>query len=198
MPAMPALSASSMRPLPVSPTIDDPMALLRACHDKVRHFCQLAQRLQAHVRVHGADASAREAAQAVRRYFTLAAPLHHADEEEDLFVALRALGEARLSRDIDELAQEHAELSALWDGVLPWLDALAEGRLPGGAEPDVDAFAGRYQRHAQREEDAVYPHATRLSPQALRQLADAMVARRSPSPMPPMPPMQPTGPTGSG
>lgn len=179
------MHAARPRPLPVSPTIDDPMALLTACHEKIRHFSQLAVRLQAHVRQHGADASAQEAARAVRRYFTLAAPLHHADEEDDLFVALRSLGVEQVNRDIDAMAHEHAELTALWDDISPWLDQLGNGQRPTGAEPDVAGFARRYQAHAQREEDAVYPLAAHLSPQSLRRLADAMVARRSPAPAPP-------------
>jgi hemerythrin-like domain-containing protein len=156
------------------------MALLLACHDKVRHFCQLSQRLLAHVGRHGADAAAREAATSVRRYFTIAAPLHHADEEEDLFVALGALGDAGLQEAMRDLAAEHDELARMWAGVLPWLDALAEGRLPEGPTPDVDGFAQRYTRHARREEEAVYPHAARLSAVAMRELATAMVARRTP------------------
>lgn len=170
------------RPLPVSPRIDDPMALLRACHEKVVRFTRLAQRLQAHVAEHGADAQAREAATAVLRYFTLAAPLHHADEDEDLFVALRALGHAELNARIDALQDEHDTLGALWLPVQAWLTQVAEGRAASDTpvDVDVDGFATRYRAHAEREEATVYPHAAELSPAVLRALADAMVARRSP------------------
>ena len=172
------------RPLPVSPRIDDPMALLRACHEKVVRFTRLAQRLQAHVAEHGVDEQAREAATAVLRYFTLAAPLHHADEDENLFVALRGLGRADLNARIDALQQEHDTLGALWLPVQAWLAQIAQGNAPGqaptGTPPDVDGFATRYRAHAEREETTVYPHAAELSPAVLRALADAMVARRSP------------------
>jgi len=167
-------------PLPVSPRIDDPMALLRACHEKVVRFTQLAQRLQAHVAEHGVDAQAREAATAVLRYFTLAAPLHHADEDEDLFVALRALGHADLNARIDALQQEHDTLATLWQPVRAWLAQLAEGQAPVDEAPDVAGFATRYRAHAAQEEASVYPHAAELSAAVLRALADAMVARRSP------------------
>jgi hemerythrin-like domain-containing protein len=156
------------------------MALLRACHEKVVRFTTLAQRLQAHVRQQGVDEQAREAAQAVLRYFTLAAPLHHADEDDDLFVALRALGHLTLTARIDALQAEHDTLGQQWAEVRPWLEAIAAGQLPSGPEPDVDGFATRYRDHAHAEESDVYPHAAELSPAALQALADAMVARRQP------------------
>lgn len=179
-PDQPPPRTPGLRPLPVSPRIDDPMALLRACHEKVVRFTRLAQRLQAHVAEHGADAQAQEAATAVLRYFTLAAPLHHADEDENLFVALRGLGHADLNARIDALQQEHDTLGALWLPVQAWLQRIAEGRSPTDTPADVDAFATRYRAHAEREEATVYPHAAELSPAVLRALADAMVARRSP------------------
>lgn len=195
-PDQPPPRTPGARPLPVSPRIDDPMALLRACHEKVVRFTRLAQRLQAHVAEHGVDDQAREAATAVLRYFTLAAPLHHADEDENLFVALRALGKADLNARIDALQQEHDTLGALWLPVQAWLAQMAQGNAQGNAQenaqgnaqghaptgspPDVDGFATRYRAHAEREETTVYPHAAELSPAVLRALADAMVARRSP------------------
>lgn len=157
------------------------MELLRACHEKVVRFTTLAQRLQAHVRTHGADAQAQDAAQAVLRYFTLAAPLHHADEDDDLFVALRALGRPALTARIDALQAEHDQLAEHWAQVRPWLEHIAAGQPPEGAEPDVDGFATRYRAHARAEEAEVYPHADALSPEALRALAEAMVARRQPA-----------------
>ncbi|TDP83704.1 hemerythrin HHE cation binding domain-containing protein [Aquabacterium commune] len=184
MPSPLPLPARTARPQPVSPRIDDPIALLRACHEKVVRFTQLAQRLQAHVAEHGADAQAREAATAVLRYFTLAAPLHHADEDENLFVALRALGHADVNARIDALQQEHDTLGALWLPVRAWLAHIAEGQTPPhgspDGSPDVDGFATRYRAHVAQEEASVYPHAAELPAPVLRALADAMVARRSP------------------
>lgn len=171
----------SPRPLPqpVAPRIDDPMALLRACHEKVDRFTRLAQRLRDHVQAHGADAQAQEAATAVLRYFTLAAPLHHADEDENLFTALRALGRPQLNAHIDALQQEHDTLGSLWRAIQPWLAHIASGQNDRPAPPEVDTFAERYRAHAQQEEALVYPHATDLDAATLHALAEAMVARRS-------------------
>ncbi|MBU0915593.1 hemerythrin domain-containing protein [Aquabacterium parvum] len=180
LPFSPAEPVAPRRPEPISPRIDDPMALLRACHEKVVRFTTLAQRLQAHVGQQGVDEQAREAAQAVLRYFTLAAPLHHADEDDNLFVALRGLNRSTLTARIDALQAEHDALGQRWTEVQPWLEAVAAGHSPGGVEPDVDGFAKSYRKHAQAEETEVYPHAAELSEATLRALADAMVARRQP------------------
>ena len=53
-----------MRPLlqPVTPSIEDPLELLKACHDKVRRFSALVPRLRDHLARHGPDAQAQEAA----------------------------------------------------------------------------------------------------------------------------------------
>jgi hemerythrin-like domain-containing protein len=167
-------------PVPVQPHIDDPMALLRACHDKVRHFTGLAQRLHTHVRQHGADKQARDAAQAVLRYFQVAAPLHHADEALNLFPALHQLGDAELTRHAHRLEAEHAELDALWAPLSVALSQVAQGQPWPDTGPDATPFAERYLAHAQAEETLLYPHAARLPADTLRQLAEAMVARRSP------------------
>ncbi len=165
-------------PQPVSPQIDDPMALLLACHDKVRHFTALAQRLQAHVQTQGADQQAREAAQAVLRYFNVAAPLHHADEALDLFPALAGLGDAELAQTAGRLQAEHAELDAMWAALSAALTQVAQGQTWPDSGPDASVFAARYQAHAQAEEALLYPHASRLPAATLRRLAEAMVARR--------------------
>jgi len=189
----------AQRPEPVSPRIDDPMALLLACHDKVRRFADLLLRLQQHAAVHGRDAQARDAAWSVLRYFEVAAPLHHADEDEDLYPALLALGDAGASARIQVLSEEHAVLTALWQQLAPWLRHLAaEGDQDGGVDVGAasdraaaDAgttasdtardFAARYLAHAEAEEREVYPLAARLSADTLARIAQAMVARRTAS-----------------
>lgn len=173
-----------MRPpiQPIAPRIDDPIELLLACHDKVRRFAHLAVKLRDHMGSLGhqatPDAQAREAAQSILRYFNIAAPLHHDDEEQDLFPALRQLHDAALTAHLDQLEAEHAALAELWHALQPWLRDLA-ACLAHPAPSTVDDFARRYTAHAQREEDDVYPSASRLSPEQLQGISAAMVARRS-------------------
>lgn len=170
-----------MRPLlqPVAPSIDDPIELLQACHDKVRRFAGLTLRLRAHVAERGPDAQAQEAARSILRYFDMAAPLHHDDEDRDLFPALRSLAQPELTNCIDELQAQHESLGHLWQALRPWLSATAEGQAcPPPAE--VDEFAVAYPAHAAREEAEIYPAAAQLSAAQLRQISDAMVRRRTP------------------
>lgn len=169
-----------MRPplQPVAPSIDDPIELLIACHEKVRRFAGLTVRLRDHVASKGADGQAQEAARSILRYFNIAAPLHHDDEEVDLFPALRQLNDPQLNQCMTQLEAEHAELAGLWRSLGPWLEALSSG-ADHPAPSSVNDFAQRYPAHAQREEDEVYPFASRLRPERVKQISAAMVARRT-------------------
>lgn len=171
-----------MRPLlqPVAPRIDDPIELLLACHEKVRRFAGLTVKLRDHLASKGPDSQAQEAAQSILRYFNIAAPLHHDDEEQDLFPALRQLGHKGLNVSMAELEAEHTELAMLWQSLAPWLEATSHG-TPHAPPATVDVFALRYPAHAQREEDEVYPFASQLAPTQIRQISAAMVARRTAS-----------------
>lgn len=164
------------------PSFDDPVEMLTACHEKVRHFARLATRLAAHLPQHGADAQAREAARSVLRYFDLAAPLHHADEDEDLYPALLALQDPALSEDIQRLSDEHTSLAALWQAVRGWLLQVQEGNTPP-PPTELPTFAQRYPQHALDEERLIYPHAQRLS-EALRTELGRKMAQRRQSPAP--------------
>ncbi|XZG70673.1 hemerythrin domain-containing protein [Chitinibacteraceae bacterium HSL-7] len=166
-----------MMTLQPAPGFDDPVALLCACHDKVRHFSQLAVRIAKHVDEMGCDSDAQSAALAVMRYFDIAAPLHHADEELDLFPALAALGDARLDDAIRQISAEHEELGALWSVVRLWLERVAAGEAC--APPDVlAAFAERYATHAAREELEIFCRASELPSGCLNALGQRMAARR--------------------
>lgn len=170
-----------MRPLlqPVAPSIDDPIELLQACHDKVRRFAGLALRLRAHLTERGPDEQAQDAARSILRYFDVAAPLHHDDEDCDLFPALRTLNQPELTKRIGELEAEHESLGQLWQAVRPWLTATAQGQA---CTPpvEIDQFALTYPAHAAREEAEIYPAAAQLSAAQRRQISDAMVRRRTP------------------
>ncbi len=169
---------AGMRPTPVQPRIEDPVEMLLACHDKVRHFSRLLHKLVAHVASQGADEQARNAALAVRRYFDVAAPLHHQDEDLDLYPALKQLGDPLLSEACRRLSQEHGPQHALWQTVSAWLQTVASGE----ANPPPAAvllFADDAMRHADEEERLLYPQARRLSATDLAHIAQAMSARRS-------------------
>ena len=65
----------------------DVTELLLACHQKIRHFSQVSVRL-AHA--HGiSEAEVRQAADGLLRYFTVALPLHEADENLSIYPRIR-------------------------------------------------------------------------------------------------------------
>lgn len=173
------MTANTPPPLMPDADIDDPMDLLNACHDKVRRFCELLDRLSQHVTQHGSDAQARDAAAAISHYFTIAAPLHHEDEDLDLYPALAQM-DASLADVAQALSQEHAALNAQWAQVSAWLAGVQQGQHGAGQPvPGVAAeFAQAYRAHAQAEEQHLYPHAERLPQATRRALAQAMVRRR--------------------
>lgn len=155
---------------------DEPFALLGACHDRVRRMLALLDKLQAHVAVHGADPSARSAARDVMRYFDIAAPLHHEDEERHVFPLLRAAGRAALA---DRLHAEHAAMQPAWARVRATLAALAEGRTVQPEAADWAAFAALYRQHLQAEDEQAYPVAAAGADAALQAgMGAEMAARR--------------------
>ncbi|SFZ73422.1 hemerythrin domain-containing protein [Chitinimonas taiwanensis] len=161
----------------IAPGFDEPIALLTACHDKVRRFASLSLKLDEHLSRRGQDEEAAQAAANILRYFDMAAPLHHADEEDDLFPALRELDDPALNADLARIEAEHASLDVLWQAVRPWLQAIADHGVP--LRPaELAAFARDYPAHAAREEALLYPAARQLSPTTLARIGQNMRARR--------------------
>lgn len=162
---------------------DHPVGLLYACHERVRHFAGLVPKIAARLAQGGPDSAVREAAASVLRYFDLAAQLHHQDEEEDVFPALRAVlsgaEDAALASAIDRIEAEHRALAASYAAVRPALEALAAGQAAALSRDTAEVFATLYPAHAQAEEREVFAVLeARLSAATLAQIGRNMAARR--------------------
>jgi iron-sulfur cluster repair protein YtfE (RIC family) len=144
----------------------DLVDLLLDCHRRIRRFVAIARHLADADAV--TDDEAREAAESIRRYFTVALPLHVADEEQSIVPRLRGRN-LTLDGALREMEKEHvehlaalAQLAALCSRVAaapaarPTLRAEL-GQVVGGLD---QAFAG----HLAREEAVIFP--------AIRQLLD--------------------------
>lgn len=170
-----------------APGFDQPIAVLKHCHDRIRKQLDTLLRLPAHLAEHGADEQARQAAQAIIKYFDKAAPLHHADEEDNLVPMLHsvALGEdaATLRELVPGIMQDHEDMNAMWSALQTQLGAIAAGT---DAALDADAaiaFDTRYRAHMATEEAHIAPMAKRLfSPAQMEQLSTAMQQRRGLTP----------------
>ncbi len=167
------------------PGFEDPIEILNACHEKVRHFASLTIRLRDYLQKVGLDATATEAAARIRRYFNVAAVLHHQDEEMDLFPALLSIHDGLLSevvrqsmvQSIQSLQSEHETLGEAWSQIDRWLQSIEAGET--APEPAcVDLFAHAYTRHADREENEIYPFAKYLEKPELKRIGLNMVKRR--------------------
>lgn len=142
---------------------DQPFEMLQACHERVERMLGLLERLAAHLDTVGGDDAARRAAQDVMRYFDLAGPAHHEDEERHVLPRLAASPQADLRALAQRLHRDHLAMAAQWQAVRADLVAVAAG--PGPAAPDAArtarwrGFAALYREHVRAEEDQAYPAA---------------------------------------
>ncbi|GAB3427462.1 pyridoxamine 5'-phosphate oxidase [Massilia solisilvae] len=166
-----------------APGFDQPVAVLKHCHGRIRKQLATLDKLLAHLPQHGADQQAQQAAQAVLNYFDKAAHLHHEDEEQDLIPMLRATAQgddaATLQALVPVILQDHQDMDALWLALRPQLVAIAEGSAAVLAADTVQRFAQRYTAHMEREEGTMAPMALRLfSPEQMERMGQSMQARR--------------------
>ena len=147
---------------------DTPIAMLKECHRKVHDQCQTLQRLESHLVSHGSDQAAAQAAAAIVRYFDMAGPLHHADEEEDvlpaLFESAAGADAVRLREMADTLQADHTALNQQWASLRHVLRQVMQGQAAHLDEADVRTFVSRYRAHIDFEEAHVLPLAERLIP----------------------------------
>jgi pyridoxamine 5'-phosphate oxidase len=166
-----------------APGFDQPIAVLKHCHGRIRKQLATLEKLLAHLPEHGADEQARQAAAAVLNYFDKAAHLHHEDEEQDLIPMLRAVAQGEDAATLQALApvilQDHKEMDELWKDLQGQLVAIAGGNSPTLSEGTVQRFVQRYTSHMEREESTMAPMALRLfGPEQMERMGAAMQARR--------------------
>jgi len=149
----------------------------------VQRSLDLLGRLADYMGNQGHDAQTRSAAADVLRYFDLAAPLHHQDEEQHVFPLLLAQGDVALRATVQRLQADHRQMEALWAGVR---EALLRWREPGCQETvaadtmeAITRFRGLYAGHIDAEEGLVFPAArAAMSAAALSAMGAEMQARR--------------------
>ncbi len=162
-----------------------PFALLAACHERVQRSLQLLERLVDHLGVQGRDGSARAAAHDVWRYFQIAAPAHHADEEIHILPRLDASGDSELMAAARQIRADHAALAHLWLELGPLLQCLADTQAVWDASMLAnlrrlsEAFIAIHDRHVPLEDQLAFPAAqARADDAAQRAMGAEMAARR--------------------
>ena len=164
---------------------DEPFELLGACHERVERMLRLIVRLQVHLQEQGLDEQVRQAARDVMRYFDLAAPLHHQDEERHVFPPLMCGGDAAVKALVLRLIQDHRQMEVAWRSARAVLVALADHDpipctgLTVWQQVALNDFARLYRQHLDDEEQVIYPVAKRqLTQAALAEMRHDMMARR--------------------
>ena len=169
--------------------LEAPFEMLAACHDRVERMLALQKKLQLHLLTKGCDAPARQAARDVMRYFDVAAPLHHQDEELHVFPPLLAGADSALRELVQRLMQDHRQMESSWVGARCVLQAIADGSASGWTPltPEqtaaLDQFAALYRQHLDDENRTVYPAAASLLlPDAIAAMSEDMMQRRGVAP----------------
>jgi hemerythrin-like domain-containing protein len=129
------------------------------------------------------DGAVREAAADVLRYFDIAAPLHHEDEEKHIFPAVLSGARDAMTRNtVLRLQEQHALMAAGWRLLREPLAALAAGDDAAFGVPQCEAAAryiALYEEHATTEEMLVFPAAAALiDPAQLANAGQEMAQRR--------------------
>lgn len=169
-----------------APGFDQPLAVLKHCHDRIRKQLATLDKLLVHLPDHGSDQDAKQAAQAVLNYFIKAAPLHHEDEELNLLPELKqtATGDDAelLAGLLPKILAQHEIMAEQWQQLEKQLHAIVTGADHAPASlsaTDVEAFNALYGEHMQIEETQIAPMAKRLfSDTQMSVLGAAMQARR--------------------
>ncbi|MCR5864064.1 hemerythrin domain-containing protein [Aquincola sp. J276] len=165
-------------------SFDQPFEMLGACHERTRRSCQLLVRLTTYLSDHEIDELARQAATDVLRYFTLAAPQHHKDEELHVVPLLRASGDAKLTEVAERILSDHRKMENGWRGLAPLLEAVVPGatRQLATLAAAVEGFVLLHNEHLTLEEAWAFPAArafqSHLGPNDLANMGEEMAARR--------------------
>lgn len=162
---------------------DEPMEMLHACHDRVRRSLDLLRRLCERVSEGRLDAAVYSAAADVLRYFDLAAPHHHEDEERHIFpLILRQCADPALRDAVLRMQEDHRAMASQWAGLRTPLAALAGGHGEAFGSEQINAatrFRELYDRHAQTEETFIFPAARALADEpTLQAMGQEMAGRR--------------------
>jgi pyridoxamine 5'-phosphate oxidase len=170
-----------------APDFNQPIAVLKHCHDRIRKQLATLDQLLAHLPQHGADAEAQKAAQAILKYFNHAAHLHHDDEEQNLMPMLQATARdadlALLESLVPGILADHAAMDQDWALLKPQLEQIALGAGTALSSDQVRRFCDAYAAHMVKEEGNIAPMAKRLfSPEQMAQLGSAMQVRRGLTP----------------
>lgn len=174
---------STLDPTPRVSSTQDLLQLMLDCHERIRRFCSLAQRL-GEMR----DASDEEltaCAEQLLAFFTMGLPLHLDDEDHSLTPRLLERGVPRpVVRSLWEMGRAHERLEARVDALTSlWAEVRAtpecHARLAPLLTEDARRVTALVEALLTLKEEFLYPAARAwLTPDDLEALAVEMRVRR--------------------
>ena len=163
---------------------DEPFEMLIVCHERVQRMLDLLDRARIHALTKGCDANLNSAFTDVMRYFDLAAPQHHLDEELHVFPIVLAKGNQSQKELVALLIQDHETMAHLWQSVRSILSEVLQTPrdLPVFSHRDnalIDDFRNAYAKHISNEELSIYPASTEYMTQNdFASMSEEMKVRR--------------------
>jgi hemerythrin-like domain-containing protein len=128
------------------------------------------------------DESARHLARSILAHFNIEMREHHHDEEQHVFPAVAARGDAEMLVALASLRQDHCWIEQDWTELAPHLDAIANGQSWYDLDVVREAaaiFTSLCHAHVALEESLIYPQArASLSAQEQVRIRGAVELRR--------------------
>ncbi|MCP3852236.1 MAG: hemerythrin domain-containing protein [Gammaproteobacteria bacterium] len=163
---------------------EQPIELLLSCHEKILHFSSSLLKLSHALKENGWSDELKTSSDKIRKYFNIAGPEHHLDEENHLFPAIIALDpefkkpeSASILKLLHRLIQEHVESDLLWETLDQMLDEQSEDF--DLLEELSQEFESSMHEHAKVENEEIFPYAKEnLSTEILRDIGLSIAKRR--------------------
>ncbi len=163
---------------------EHPFDMLAACHERLERTLSLLDRLVSYLDAEGSDLHARDAARDVVRYFDIAAPAHHEDEERHVFPTLEASSDESLHKLAARLRADHQQMVEEWAALRPLLTRVMLGDEGPYIELALAAshFHDFHTAHMAAEDEFAFRPAHAVMSQgdaeAMREMGDEMARRR--------------------
>jgi len=165
-------------------SFDKPIELLLSCHEKILHFSSALSDLSVALKKEGWSNEITSSANQIRRYFNIASPEHHLDEEHHLFPAIIALDPAlqhaesiEIIQLINRMIKEHVESDALWQTLDTMLEEKSENF--NTLVKLANKFKASMHEHARIENEHIFPYAkTHINKAELKKIGLAIAERR--------------------
>jgi iron-sulfur cluster repair protein YtfE (RIC family) len=162
------------------------VALLSECHQRIRHFIRLAGEIAA--RTEAPLEQVVQACEDVKRYFSIAFPLHVADEEQSVLPRLHPRC-PQLEQALNDMPRQHLEHAPKLQGLLARLDAVRATPRDSRLRAELGSLAAELEQelsaHLALEEDLIFPALAQLETGVQEQIVAELRARRASAPTDP-------------